>query len=185
MSPPCMWVLQPVHEYHTTDPFSFCYRPLWVTLCSFPQMPACGNWWQNWSGDCMTSVWWWQIPGVSDYAGTTGCPLPGNGMGDAEKPWWDMVFLLIVLSITTEQERIFSLIAVWAYPCQACYTYLADVVCKLLLLMDSSTDWVHVFIQLNEVLSHAPLSSMGHISAMIDSTPLHGPSQLTPPALNV
>ena len=56
-----MWVLQPVHEHHTTDPFSFCCKPLWVTLSSSLQMPACGNWWQNWDGGCMTFVWWWQI----------------------------------------------------------------------------------------------------------------------------
>ena len=37
--------------------------------------------------------------------------------------------------------------------------------------MDGSTDWVYAFVQLNEALSHAPLSSMGHISNMTDGTP--------------
>ena len=90
--------------------------------------------------------------------------------GDAEKPQWDMAFLLIMLSITPEHKRIFSLINAWAHPCQACYTTLADAVCRLVLLMDGSANWVYAFVQLNEVLSYAPLSSVGHISAMTDGT---------------
>ena len=37
--------------------------------------------------------------------------------------------------------------------------------------MVKSVDWVYTFVWLNEALSHAPLSSDGHISAMTDGTP--------------
>ena len=75
--------------------------------------------------------------------------------------------------------RIFGLVIVLVHPHQGCYTTLADVACKLMLLMDGSTKWVWAFIQLNEVLSHAPLSSMGHISTMTDGAPSMDPcSQL-------
>ena len=40
-----------------------------------------------------------------------------------------------------------------------------------MLLVDGSGNWVYTFVQLNEALSHAPLSSVGHISAMTDGTP--------------
>ena len=91
--------------------------------------------------------------------------------GDAKNPWQDMAFLLIMLSITVGYERIFGLAAVWVHPCQAHYTTVAEVECKLVLLMDGSANWVYVFIQLNEVLSHAPLSSVSHISTMTDGAP--------------
>ena len=58
--------------------------------------------------------------------------------------------------------------AVWAHPCQAHYHSLEEVAHKLALLVDESTDWAYIFVQLNEALSHVPLSSEGHISAMMD-----------------
>ena len=91
--------------------------------------------------------------------------------GDTEKPWWDIAFLLITPSVTAGCKRVFDLVTVWAHPCQAHYTTLAEVACKLMLLMYGSADWVYAFIQLKEALSHAPLSSMGHISAITDGAP--------------
>ena len=70
-----------------------------------------------------------------------------------------------------DTKRVFGLATVWAHPCQAHFTTLAEVANKLVLLVDGSADWVYAFIQLNKVLSHAPLSSVGHISAMTDDTP--------------
>ena len=121
-----------------------------------------------------------RFPGVSNHAGITATLSQMMAWGDVEKPWQDMAFLLIMLGITTWYKRLFSFVAVWVHPCQAHYTTLADVAHKLVLLMDSSTDWVHAFVQLNEVLSHAPLSSIGHISTMTDgapSTDAHGQLQ--------
>ena len=93
------------------------------------------------------------------------------GWGDTEKPQRDMAFLLMALCIIAGYKSIFGLVAVWAHPCQTHYTTLADVVWKLMLLMDGSANWVYAFIQLNAVLSHTPLSSMGHFSAMTDGAP--------------
>ena len=92
---------------------------------------------------------------------------------DTKKPLWDMVFLLITLSNTSGYERIFGLVTVWAHPCQACYTTLADATHKLILVMDGRANLVYAFVQLNEVLSHAPLSSVGLISTMTDGAPPH------------
>ena len=91
--------------------------------------------------------------------------------GDAEKLHWDMAFLLIVPSIAAGYERVFGHVTVWAHPHQACYTTLVEAVNKLVLLVDGSGNWLYAFIQLSEALSHAPLSSMGHISAMTDNAP--------------
>ena len=76
-----------------------------------------------------------------------------------------------MLSITTGYKRVFILVTVWVHPHQACYRTLAEVAHKLVLLMDGSADWVYTFIQLNKALSHAPLSSMGHISTIKDGEP--------------
>ena len=91
--------------------------------------------------------------------------------GNAAKPCWDMAFLLIVPTVTTKQERIFALVAVCVHPCQAWYHSLSEAAHKLMLLTNDSTDWAYTFAWLNEGLLHAPLSSEGHISTMIDGMP--------------
>ena len=94
--------------------------------------------------------------------------------GDTEKPWWDMAFLLIMPIIAAGYKRVFDLVTAWVHPCQAHYTILVEVAHKFILFMDGSTDWVCAFIQLNEALSHAPLSNMGHITTMTDGAPSMG-----------
>ena len=91
--------------------------------------------------------------------------------GDAKKPQWDMVFLLIMLSIATGYKRVFGHVTVWAHPHQAHYTTLVEVAHRLMLFIDNSADWVYALVQLNKALSHAPLSSIGHISTMTDGAP--------------
>ena len=91
--------------------------------------------------------------------------------GDVEKAKWDMAFLLIVSSITMGYEKVFGLVAIWVHPHQTCYHYLEEVAHKLVLLVDESMDWAYAFVQLNEGLSHVPLTRKGHISTMTDSAP--------------
>ena len=91
--------------------------------------------------------------------------------GSVEKSHQDMVFLLPVLSIAMRCERVFGLTMVWAHLCQAHIHTLDDVTHKLVLLADESVDWPYAFIWLNDVISHLPLSSDGHISTMMDGTP--------------
>ena len=91
--------------------------------------------------------------------------------GDVGKPWQDMVFLLIAPSIGLGYKRVFGLVMVWVHPCQAHYHTLKEAAHKLALLVDESADWVYGFVWLNEALSHALLSSEGHISAMMDGMP--------------
>ena len=54
---------------------------------------------------------------------------------------------------------------------KACYSALVEAAHKLMQLVDRSADWVYTFIQLIEALSHTPLSSKDHVSAMMDGTP--------------
>ena len=91
--------------------------------------------------------------------------------GDIEKPRHNMVFLLIALDKTIKGERVFDLVAVWTYPHQACHHSLGEAVHKLTMLIDIGTDWVYAFAQLNGDTLHTPLSSEGHMSAMIDGMP--------------
>ena len=42
---------------------------------------------------------------------------------------------------------------------------------KLVLLVDKSMDWAYAFVQLNDALSHIPLSNEGHVSAMTYCAP--------------
>ena len=91
--------------------------------------------------------------------------------GDIEKPKHDMAFLLIVPDKTVKGERVFSLVAVWLHPHQAHHSSLGEAVWKLALLIDTGTDWAYTFMQLNEDALHIPLSSEGHIRAMINGVP--------------
>ena len=77
--------------------------------------------------------------------------------GDVEKPWSDIAFLLIVLSLTIGYKRIFGLTAVWAHLHQDHFPTLEEVAHKLMLLADDSTDWPYAFIWLNDAISHVPL----------------------------
>ena len=61
------------------------------------------------------------------------------------KPRQDMAFLVIAPSITVRCERVFSLTAVWAHPCQAHFLTLPEVAHKFVLLADVSKDWSYVF----------------------------------------
>ena len=56
-------------------------------------------------------------------------------------------------------------------PQQGHYSSLEEVAHKLVLLEDRSAGWAYAFIWLNEALSHAPLSSEGHVSSMMDGVP--------------
>ena len=91
--------------------------------------------------------------------------------GEAEKPQWDMAFMLIALNTNAIHEQVFGLTALWAHPHQACLHTLEEVVHKLLLLVDDGPDWPYAFVQMNDTVSHAPLSSEENIGAMTDSMP--------------
>ena len=78
---------------------------------------------------------------MSDNAGTAELPFSGGGMGDVEKPWWDMAFLLVAPSIAVGCKRVFGLTAVWAHPYQACFKTLGEAAHRLVLLADVSASW--------------------------------------------
>ena len=56
-------------------------------------------------------------------------------------------------------------------PHQAHLHTLEVVAHKLLLLADDSPDWLYAFVQMNDAVSHVPLSSEGHVGAMTDGVP--------------
>ena len=59
----------------------------------------------------------------------------------------------------------------WAHPWQAHLHTLEEAFHKLLLLVDNGPDWPYTFLQMNNTMSHAPLSSEEHIGLMIDGMP--------------
>ena len=59
----------------------------------------------------------------------------------------------------------------WAHPHQAHLHSLEEADHKLLLLADDGPNWLYTFVQMNNTMSHVPLSSEGHISAMTDGMP--------------
>ena len=62
----------------------------------------------------------------------------------------------------------FGLVAAWTHLHQVCHHSLGEVACKLALLINIGIDWAYAFAQLNEGTLHTPLSSEGHISAVIN-----------------
>ena len=59
----------------------------------------------------------------------------------------------------------------WAHLCQAHHHTLEEAAHKLLLSVDNGPDWPYAFVQMNDNVSHAPLSSEGHIGAMTNGMP--------------
>ena len=85
--------------------------------------------------------------------------------------------MLIVPSTDAGCEQVFGLTAVWAHPHQACLHTLEEVAHKVLLFADDGPDWPYAFVQMNDTVSHVPLSSKGHVSTMTDgvlSTNVYG-----------
>ena len=72
-----------------------------------------------------------------------------------------MAFLLIAPSLAIGCNRIFSLMAMWAHPHQACLASLVEVAQCLFLLADEGLDWPYAFIQMNDAILHVLLSSEG------------------------
>ena len=108
---------------------------------------------------------------VSNHTSMADQPFSDEAWGDVEKPRQDMVFLLVVSSITLECEWVFGLMVVWAHPHQAHFETLEDAAHKLVLLPDVSADWPYTFEWLNNTISYEPLTNKGHISTMTDSVP--------------
>ena len=111
------------------------------------------------------------IPGVSNHASMAGHPLPARAWEEAETPWQNMAFMLIAPSTDAGCEWVFSLTAMWAHPHQAHLHTLEEAAHKLLLLVDDGLDWPYTFVQMNDTVSNAPLSSEEHTGAMTDSMP--------------
>ena len=112
------------------------------------------------------------VPGAHNHANTVDHSLPGRGLGDAKKPQWDMVFLLIVPSLAVRCEQVFGLTAMWGHPHQAhCLPTLGEAAQKLMLLADESPNWPYAYMQMNDAMAHMPLSSEGHIGIMTDGIP--------------
>ena len=57
------------------------------------------------------------------------------------------------------------------HPHEASYHSLEEAAHKPVLLVDDSADWAYAFVWLKKGLSYVPLSSIGHISTMMDGVP--------------
>ena len=90
--------------------------------------------------------------------------------GDVEKPYQDMVFLLIAPSLAVRCEQVFGLTAMSTQPCQVHLPTLVDAAQKLLLLTDKGVDWPYT-IRMNNAVAHMPLSSEGHTGSMTSDVP--------------
>ena len=74
-------------------------------------------------------------------------------LGDTEKPWQDMAFILIALNLAVRCEWVFGLTDVWAHPCQAHLPTLVDVAQKLMLLANKGPNWPYAYVQMNDAMA--------------------------------
>ena len=99
------------------------------------------------------------------------CPLPIRCMGQCRKTQaWHGISPSSARQDHQRREGV-QPIAAWMHPHQACHHSLDEVACKVTQLIIIGIDWVYAFTWLHEGTLHTPLSSDGHISAMIDGTP--------------
>ena len=95
--------------------------------------------------------------------------------GNMEKPRNDMAFLLIAPSLAVGCKRIFSLIAMWAHPHEACLVSLVEAAQCLVLLANEGPDWQYAFVWMNNAILHMLLSSEGHLDILMEGTPQRNP----------
>ena len=89
-------------------------------------------------------------------------------MGDVEKPWHDIAFLMIAPSTNIGRKQIFGLTAVWAYPHQGHLTTLVEVAHKLTLLINNGPYWPYAFVYMSSTTCYMSLSDAGHLGTMTD-----------------
>ena len=111
------------------------------------------------------------VPAAHNHANTVDHPLPGRSLGDVEKPWQDMAFVLIAPSLAIGCERVFGLTAMWVHPHQAHLPTLGEPAWKLILLADKGPNWPYAYAWMNDAVAHAPLSSERHPGIMTDGIP--------------
>ena len=103
------------------------------------------------------------VSSVHNHTKAVDHPLPGEGLGDVEKPQQDMAFVLIAPGLAIGCEQIFGLAAVWMYPHEVHLPTLAEAALKLMLLASEGTNWPYAYARMNNTVAHAPLFSEGHI----------------------
>ena len=91
--------------------------------------------------------------------------------GHAEKPQWDMVFVLIAPSLAIGCEWVFGITVMQVHSCQARLATLREVAQNLMLLADETPNWPYAYVWMNGAMTHAPLSSEVHIGAMTNGMP--------------
>ena len=75
--------------------------------------------------------------------------------GEVEKPWLGMAFLMIARSNNAGGDQVFNLAAVWVHLHQSHLSTLVEAALKLMLLVDTSQDWLYTFTCMN--VAHAPV----------------------------
>ena len=95
--------------------------------------------------------------------------------GNAEKARKDTASLLIAPGLAIGCKRIFSLVVMWVHPYQVHLVSLVEVAQCLVLLTDEGPDWPYTFIQMNNAILHALLSSKGHPSILMGGKPQRNP----------
>ena len=116
--------------------------------------------------DLCPTIMWFQVHTIMQIQLST---LSQTGAcGEAEKPRWDMAFLVIVPSTSVGGDQLFGLAVVWVHPHQDHSTTLAEAAQKLMLLVDDGPDKLYAFIHMSDTVLHMPLSENGHISTMMN-----------------
>ena len=116
------------------------------------------------SRDFWPAITWFQVHAIMQTQLTI--LSQAGAWEEVEKPWWDMTFLMTLLSYNTRSDQVFGLATMWAHPHQDYLSTLVEAAEKLMLLMDDGPDWPYTFIHMNDSVLHMPLSDKGHIGTM-------------------
>ena len=86
------------------------------------------------SFDFCPTIMWFQVHAIT-LAQLTALSWTG-AWGEVEKPWWDMVLLMIAPSTNAGGDQVFGLATMWVHPHQGCLPTLVEAAQKLMLLPD-------------------------------------------------
>ena len=89
-----------------------------------------------------------------------------KALGDKEKFYNDISFLLVSAEEEVTGNRKYGLSTIWVNPCQARVPYMEEAVRELTTLVSSGSDWPYALVQLNKDTHHVPLPKEGHLGIL-------------------
>ena len=93
-------------------------------------------------------------------------PDEPQGLGEKQKVYKDITYLLVLAEEEAMQDRRHGLLTNWVNPCQARVCSMEEAVRELTTWVSSGPDSPYALVQLNKDTCHVPLPKEGHLGIL-------------------